>query len=296
MSPGPADSSLPRRHPLRGRRHRRNPQTTPTRVTMAAGTAGQRGAPPTTNSPRDEPAHAGPTYSTGTVTGNIHAPTDLASTPHPVTDRVPTELYAERSGPDDQLFETYRGPGSDPGPLVLVIACDLDDGARQCRDDPVAAVLARGDEAQQGVDGVARGVRGRRPVARIRPEGPKFSVFFESPTAYHHLHWRRLVGGGYRTSSGRRARTSRLGGLLRTDPSAHPFPVRWSRARRHCVRRPGRMSGRWCRRAVRPTTRAATRHDYQSRNCDFLRLLITESVARQPHIEDLLVTLGIPRF
>ncbi|MEU1954023.1 hypothetical protein [Nocardia rhamnosiphila] len=57
-------------------------------------------------------------HSTGTVTGNIHAPTDIASTPHPYADRAPTELYAERSGPNDQLFETYRGPGSDPGPAA----------------------------------------------------------------------------------------------------------------------------------------------------------------------------------
>ncbi|MGY2059674.1 hypothetical protein ACW9HQ_32705 [Nocardia gipuzkoensis] len=56
--------------------------------------------------------------STGTVTGNIHAPTGVVSTSDSMSKdgRVRTSLSVERSIPDGKLFETYPAPGNRPMP------------------------------------------------------------------------------------------------------------------------------------------------------------------------------------
>ncbi|WP_159851085.1 hypothetical protein [Nocardia sp. CY41] len=56
-------------------------------------------------------------HSTGTVTGNIHAPIDEAVTAAPRGDRMPTWLGVQRPpGSGGKLFETYPGPGNTPAP------------------------------------------------------------------------------------------------------------------------------------------------------------------------------------
>lgn len=49
-------------------------------------------------------------HSKRVVTGNIHAPTDVANTPIPEHAGMPTDLYVKRESPDRQLFETYSAP------------------------------------------------------------------------------------------------------------------------------------------------------------------------------------------
>ncbi|MFI9413974.1 hypothetical protein [Nocardia gamkensis] len=62
-------------------------------------------------------ASLGPTvsanlHSTGTVTGNIHAPTDYVYTPIPQDGTLDTWLGVQRPGSAGKLFETYEAPGN----------------------------------------------------------------------------------------------------------------------------------------------------------------------------------------